>query len=367
MALTNISEISHSSSVAYIAICSSKTSPGVKKKVIGFIDGASKNGYQSRAVTIEPNGIEGVKAYIKAIIHAEEDYIVVRYLPKIGPVFFFLGLYLNFFKRKLIIDVPTPMKNHIKEISSIDNVLINRIVLKTWIYLIGSFPFLSAYKVLQYAREGFVFSLFVRNKSRLIGNGVDTKSIYRREYAPSWPNPSLNLVAVGTVAFWHGWDKLIDAISNLNKEKNLNYSIHLTIVGEGPDLNLLKRKAVEEGLSKQIKFTGFLEGKELDVIYKDSHLGVGSLGWERVGVDIASPLKSREYLAAGLPFFYSTVDVDFLSNDNCAFFVDSREDYFGIRDFLKEIGNLTLPSPEECRRVADDRLDFSKKVLEVLS
>jgi len=365
--MTDASKISHPNSIVYIAICSSETSPGVKKKVIGFTGGASKNGYKSRAVTIRPDGFQGVKAYIREIILAKEDYVVVRYLPKIAPVFFFLGFYLKIFKRKLIIDVPTPMKNHLEEISSIDAAILKRIILKAWIYLMGSFPFLSAYRVIQYAREGFIFSMFVKNKNILVGNGVDVESIHCREAAPDWPNTQLNLVAVGTIAFWHGWDKLIDVIDDLNKDKTLSYAINLTIVGEGPDLHLLKQQVDVKDLSSHVKFTGFLEGKQLYDIYEASHLGVGSLGWERIGVNIASPLKSREYLAAGLPFFYSTADVDFSVSDNCALFINAQEDNEEIKDFFRQISLSKLPSPQNCRNVAEERLDFSQKIAEVLS
>ena len=45
-------------------------------------------------------------------------------------------------------------------------------------------------------------------------------------------------------------------------------------------------------------------------LYDRCHFAIASLGLHRIGIDVASTLKTREYLAKGMPFVYSgEVDV----------------------------------------------------------
>jgi len=365
--MSHISEKKLDHSLAYIAISSLTISPGVTKKVQGFTDGALKLGYVARPVIIEPSGLSGVMSYINEIIKSREDYVLVRYLPKIGFIYLFIGVYLRLKGQKLIIDVPTPMKNHIREIYSSKESKVRKLFFISWIYLMAFLPFISCFRIIQYAKEAPFFAFLNNNRTKIVGNGVDTSSMFCRKEFPIWPNSSLNLVAVGTVAFWHGWDKLIDVIDELRHENLIEFDIHLTIVGEGPDLEFLKAKVKKLDLNRQVKFTGFLIGKDLDEIYSQSHLGVGSLGWKRIGVDIASPLKGREYLAAGLPFLYSAQDVDFEKNNKCAIFINDDKIEERLKSFFKESISRKFPTPEECRKIAEDKLDFASKVEEILS
>ncbi len=52
-------------------------------------------------------------------------------------------------------------------------------------------------------------------------------------------------------------------------------------------------------------------GKELDELFEQADLGIGSLGRHRSGIDKIKVLKNREYAARGLAFTYSETDEDF--------------------------------------------------------
>ena len=361
-------ERENTKTVVYIAVCSAKTSPGIYKKVKGFVNGSKKAGFTSRSVIIEPNGIKGVETYIREIISANEHYIVARYLPKIGLAYLVLGLYIKFLGKKLIIDVPTPLVNLVREVSLNNGISpLKKFIFIFLTYAAGPLPFLFAYKIIQYSHESLYFSIFVRRRTIVTGNGVDTEAITCKKTAPIWPSSELRLVAVGNIAIWHGWDKLLEVIKELNEDEFLGFFVHLTIVGEGPELGNLKEIVARYGIEKNVVFTGFLEGQSLDKIYNESHFGVGSLGWHRVGVKVAAPIKSREYLAAGLPFIYSTEDVDFTIYDTYAIYIPSEGGTKAIKDRISALTEMHLPSPNYCRQIAEEKLDYSVKVVGILS
>lgn len=64
-----------------------------------------------------------------------------------------MGFILKIKKQSLIIDIPTPMINHIQEIKNHNHKTINKLINIALIYIQGSVPFLSAAKIVQYAEE----------------------------------------------------------------------------------------------------------------------------------------------------------------------------------------------------------------------
>jgi len=353
-------------SLAYIAICSKKKSPGIYKKILGFVNGAKKNSISSKSIIVEPRGVNGYLTYIREIALSNSNYVVIRYLPKLGFIIFLLGVLLKLSNRNLIIDVPTPMKSHIKEIMIHNRGFLSRFFNISLIYLQSFIPFLSASRVIQYADEARFFSFFIDKKTILIGNGVDVESIPLRKSTLEWPSKTLNLVAVGTVAIWHGWDKILTVIKELKDENFQDFNISFKVIGDGPEVLRLKKMSRQLNITENVEFLGFLDGERLYSHYSDSHIGVGSLGWGRVGVEVASPIKSREYLAAGLPVLYSTKDVDIHEDCKIAIYLQQSEDVCELKNIIKNLGQKSLSSPEKCRNFALNNLDFSTKVCKVL-
>ena len=361
--------MNENNSVLYVAICSAKSSPGIYKKVTGFIKGAKKSGYHSRAKTIEPNGIIGNIQFIYQVLIAKEQNIIVRYIPKLGVLFFLLGILLKFRNKFFYIDVPTPMINHLSEIFNSDHSAIRKSLNIGLIILMGSIPFLSCKKIIQYSIESPFFSFLCKNKILLVGNGVSCEDVVLRKNSPTWPDKIFSLVAVGTVATWHGWDKMINIIAEINQDNSIPYNIEFTVVGDGPDLQKLIDLSQNLGISSYVNFTGFLSGSDLDRQYEKAHYAIGSLGWERVGINFASPIKTREYLAAGVPLIYSAKDIDLLdiTDNGMAIYVDTSSHNKFLKNTLSNMHMQNIPSPDVCRDFSLSKLDFHHKVVSILS
>ena len=139
-----------------------------------------------------------------------------------------------------------------------------------------------------------------------IGNGIKATDFKVRQ-TPLYSNDRLELLIVANFQKWHGVDRLIKGISEYKGETN----IILNIVGKGSAIQELKDLTSKLRLGDKVLFHGFRSGKELDILFDQCHIAVGSLGIHRIGLKEASILKAREYCARGIPFISAFKDPDF--------------------------------------------------------
>ncbi len=157
-----------------------------------------------------------------------------------------------------------------------------------------------------------VFASF-RKPTVVIANGIDLDS-FQILPAPSNDKPRLVFVGTPTAGFAaHGIDKLI-ALAGYCPD------LHIDIIGyNGPLEN--------QPLSANVTFHGFLPPERYRVLLAAADVAVSSLGFHRIGLEEASPLKSREYLAYGLPMVIPYIDTDLDDLDADVFLkIPNRED-----------------------------------------
>lgn len=139
-----------------------------------------------------------------------------------------------------------------------------------------------------------------------IGNGINVAQ-YKIRTIPKYCGDYINLLFVAQVAKWHGIDRLIRGIASYKGKTE----IILNVVGEGPAISELKKLTFNLGLENKVIYNGFKSGKELDKLFDECHVAIGSLGIHRKGLSETSELKAREYCARGIPFITSSPDSDF--------------------------------------------------------
>ncbi|WP_462428296.1 glycosyltransferase, partial [Fusobacterium varium] len=106
--------------------------------------------------------------------------------------------------------------------------------------------------------------------------------------------------------------------------------------------------------------------KELDKIYNKMEVAVGSLGFSRIGLERGAPLKTREYIAKGLPIIIGYEDISLNSSIKFIDKVPNDESLFSIEKIIKWYKNLNM-APEEIRKYAENNLSWDiqmKKVVE---
>lgn len=137
------------------------------------------------------------------------------------------------------------------------------------------------------------FSTF-RKPTRVIANGIDLEN-YEPLPAPS--NSTPRLAFIGHPGYpWHGVDKLV-TLSYLIPD------VEVDVIG-------YDRLPASETIPENLHLHGYLAAAEYKKILGGADAAISSLGLHRIGLEEASPLKSRECLSLGLPLVLAYIDTD---------------------------------------------------------
>jgi len=136
----------------------------------------------------------------------------------------------------------------------------------------------------------------------------------------------IRLVGVASMEKWHGYDRLLtglaEYVTRLDAKK-----VHLDLIGDGRELRALKEIANALNINDYVTFHGHLEGERLDDLLLVADIGIDSLARHRAGNNKNNSLKSKEYLAFGLPIVKSHLDP---SIDNSEFYINVPADESSI-------------------------------------
>jgi glycosyltransferase involved in cell wall biosynthesis len=181
----------------------------------------------------------------------------------------------------------------------------------------------------------------------VIANGIDLENFH------PFPPPSNRVprvVFIGTPSVrqsFHGIDKLV-------RLAKLCTDIQFDVIGYD--------KPVDYEVPLNVVFHGYLSKENYQTLLAAADIALASLALHRVGLRDGSPLKSREYLAYGLPTILPYLDTD-LHDLECNFLlkIPNREDNVEthaeeIRDFIYRMRGRRAD-----RAVFAERIDIKEK------
>ena len=257
------------------------------------------------------NGLDGVH-----IRYASADYQMIRCLKKVkqkNPKF------------KVLLEIPTYPYDAEKRNLNRKQRLLYRKDLRWRKHL---------YKVvdraLTFGEDDVIFSIPTIKTI----NGIDVDSVNVRK--PFYNGDSLNICVMADFHFWHGTDRLIKGIGKyyeLGGDRNI--FVHLIGEGSVAYMSELEKLIDQSGQKKRFYLHGLLSGEELDRVFNQCQLAISGLGSHRKGIMTSSALKTRDYLARGIPFVES-VSVDVFLTDPQDFFmqVEASEEPLDINKLL---------------------------------
>jgi glycosyltransferase involved in cell wall biosynthesis len=151
------------------------------------------------------------------------------------------------------------------------------------------------------------------SKSALIINGITDLTIDEKiicqEIASSRTDNTINLCCVGSVSVRKAQRKVIEAMSMMSPEARENY--HLTVIGDGTDLEYCKEQVKKNGLEDRVTFTGAVPNTEVYKYLASSDVFV--LLSENEGL----PISIIEAMRAGLAVVSTNVSgIPELVNNN---------------------------------------------------
>lgn len=189
-------------------------------------------------------------------------------------------------------------------------------------------------KIITFSNDKIIFGIDTIN----IDNGVDVNSVPIKKYSTSLNN-TLKLLCVSNLSFWHGYDRVIEGLKEYYKD-NQKVNVEFHIVGTGDELKNLKELVKSYELEEYVFFYGSKDGKELDSIFDDCDIAIGSLGIHRIGLNSVSPLKTREYCARAIPFIYSYVDPAFSGEEEFLLNMNNNQEGINILDIINFYNNI---------------------------
>lgn len=169
-------------------------------------------------------------------------------------------------------------------------------------------------------------------------NGIRVDSIMPIQSTQT--HPEINLLALGTFQKSHGYERCIRALANYY-DTGGSQQVILHMVGEGDELESYKQLVKGLKIDEKVVFYGRKSGDELDAIYEKMDLALGCFGLYKRRLNRISAIKTREYLAKGLPIVTGCKE-DIFENCKQNIFIEFPNDNSDIDmkiiiDFYNEI------------------------------
>ena len=199
-------------------------------------------------------------------------------------------------------------------------------------------------------------------KTIKINNGIEIDKIKSRSHSSG---NDLNIIAVASMEFWHGYDRLIEGMKDYYAQ-NVTTKVMLHFVGNSDNRESAKYKSMVEkyNLGEYVIFHGFKTGAALDEIFDAADLAVGCLAVHRKGITTAASLKNSEYCARGIPFIYSEIDNSF-EGKSFVYKIEPDESNVKIHELIGFINSMNVRS-EEIRKYAENNLTWEIQMSKVL-
>lgn len=132
-----------------------------------------------------------------------------------------------------------------------------------------------------------------------IMNGVEVASV-REVSDRDIDVETINMIAVAMMQKSHGYERVIRGLKKYYDDGGRR-KIVLYMIGEGKEKVTYQKLVRELHLENSVVFCGRMIGKELDLIYDKADIALSIFGAYKAGIKTSSALKTREYLAKGLP------------------------------------------------------------------
>lgn len=298
-----------------------KNQNGVLKKIVGQIKVFNDAGFKVDLLNVSENKGNYLSKFFYSLLYKNQyllnnynafeniDFVYVRHFSPVNRGCLRLLSYLRNKGCTIMYEVPTyPYDGEHKGFKGFVFLGIDKIFRKKLKRYVDC--------IVTYSQDNTIFDI----KTVKIVNGIDCSAIspvdiieYRKNTERIPKEAAIRLIVVAQFAKWHGYDRLIEGLYEYYKN-NPKKKIFIDFVGDGRVLSQYQEMVNKYGVIQYVVFHGILAGDALSVVFNRANVAVCSLGCHRKGIVLSSELKSREYMARGVPMISST-KIDILPDD----------------------------------------------------
>lgn len=176
-----------------------------------------------------------------------------------------------------------------------------------------------------------------------IDNGVDYIGTAVRKRKESDLN-TINIICVSYESVVHGYDRMIYGLANYYmKERAVKVKLLLVGTVLKETLKLIEKEKV----SNYVELLGVKDTGELEEIYNYADIGMGMLAPHRMGTMDSSGLKTKEYIAKGIPFFYAGNSLKGMVKEEYALRFSADNDPIDVEKIVSFYKNLEKDGLEQ--------------------
>lgn len=203
------------------------------------------------------------------------------------------------------------------------------------------------------------------NKCHYINNGVNIEDFYIQLKEEKFVDDDLNsskfnVVYAGAVRSVNNIGNILDAAKELKDKEDIQFLIY----GEGNQLDLLKRRVINENITN-VKFKGYVDKRYIPYVLSKSSVNIlnysqSKYNWTRGN----SSNKLFEYMASGKPII-STVKMGYspIEKYDCGISLDSDTPYNLANAIMKIYGMSSDRYNELSEHAKNGAKDFDYKIL----
>ena len=199
----------------------------------------------------------------------------------------------------------------------------------------------------------------------VLTNGIDVNNYSIKNYAKFNGNELRMIFVSSFTAAWQGVDRLLKGIKNYRG----NIRLEINIVGFVEQS--VKDSVKSLNLERKIIFHGAKFDKDLNKVFDNMHIAIGTLAMHRKNLKYGATLKAREYMARGIPFVISYIDEDIAQEFPLVLRLPSDDrpvDMEKIIKFTKRVyEKYGAAIPSIMRDYALTKMDYKVKVERFLS
>jgi glycosyltransferase involved in cell wall biosynthesis len=198
-------------------------------------------------------------------------------------------------------------------------------------------------------------------------NGIDVDAVPMRR-ARAFDPQAPRFLGVASLARYQGYDRVLHGLRHA-LDRNPNLKPHVSFAGDGPAAAELKELCRTLDLDDYVTFHGMMIGEELDRLFDDSDVAIGTLAIHRSGLQGASSLKAREYCARGIPFLLAGEDESFRESFPFALRMSRGDDPIDLAEVVVDLVNLLekVDKPaEKMRAYAAETLSWKTRLAEIM-
>jgi len=161
---------------------------------------------------------------------------------------------------------------------------------------------------------------------------------------------------------WQGFDRILAGLRTYPLRKP---RLRVSVVGAVRPKDIQMCAHVGQNANVDVTLRGRLHGSALEEVLRESHIGFSSLALFKKGMKEACALKTREYMARGLPFVMGHADPDLVEGAESFFLSVSADDspinMSHVVEFAEKVVNKK-DHAESMREFAREKLDWKKKM-----